>query len=310
MKTNLMNLKRGRFLLIVWSPERSDLVGTSNPPNAYVDPGRIRRDYNLQEVLFEHRFWLQILGDHSRFILQSLAPKEQQEIQRATIFMQLFDNTLEQAREGLLDEEILRLTQWVCRPVSEFREFKLHLIRRHLQGKISISLPPTFINHMVNELEEYWRILQYVLSQGGVPTDHPVHHHLLWLSDAIGHAGSLSAELDLAERRLKEKSDTFTKHFQDFYLKAVEMAGYLRTNLDQFPALTRFNGQAELEMHLFQGFLRELEEYKLNDEVLGTFSPLMADHMFREECYYLTKLSQVSEVKRPDCNPAKPRVEE
>lgn len=27
------------------------------------------------DIMFEHRFWLQILGDHARFIHQSLAPK-------------------------------------------------------------------------------------------------------------------------------------------------------------------------------------------------------------------------------------------
>jgi len=31
--------------------------------------------------------------------------------------------------------------------------------------------------------------------------------------------------------------------------------------------------------------------------------------MFREECYYLTKLSMVASIKEPDCDPGKPRVE-
>ncbi len=38
-------------------------------------------------LLFEHQFWLQILGDHSRFILSSLAPKEQAEIEKAYYFI-------------------------------------------------------------------------------------------------------------------------------------------------------------------------------------------------------------------------------
>lgn len=32
---------------------------------------------------------------------------------------------------------------------------------------------------------------------------------------------------------------------------------------------------------LFQGFLRELESYRMDNEVLGCSPPLMADHMFR-----------------------------
>jgi hypothetical protein len=80
--------------------------------------------------------------------------------------------------------------------------------------------------------------------------------------------------------------------------------------LHQFPALSRLNKEVELEMSLFLEFLRELEEMRLTKEALGALSPLMADHMAREELYYLLKLSQVSEVKPPSGDPSKPRKEE
>ena len=41
---------------------------------------------------------------------------------------------------------------------EEIRMFKLSLIKEHLVGKIKISLSPTFINHMVNEVEEAIRL--------------------------------------------------------------------------------------------------------------------------------------------------------
>lgn len=108
---------------------------------------------------------------------------------------------------------------------------------------------------------------------------------------------------------LIQESRTFTKRFEEYFLKASELAGYLRTHLFTFPALNRFNREVELEMALFQSFLSEIEELELEDEVLGTLSPLMPDHMFREECYYLMKLAQVSDVKMPECDPTQPRVE-
>ena len=39
--------------------------------------------------------------------------------------------------------------------------------------------------------------------------------------------------------------------------------------------------------------------------------PLMADHMVREECYYLLKLHEVDpeSVRLADCDPTKPRTE-
>jgi hypothetical protein len=125
------------------------------------------------------------------------------------------------------------------------------------------------------------------------------------------HGGpcQIYSRIALVEKELKKLSDGFTKHFEEFYLKAVELAGYTRTGLRNFPALNRFNNQVELEMILFREFLKELEEMGLTREMLGTLMPLMADHMAREECYYLTKLSWVSGVNPPNCDPAKPRVE-
>ena len=95
---------------------------------------------------------------------------------------------------------------------------------------------------------------------------------------------------------MKEKSHKFTKHFEEFYIKATELTGYLRTNLTKFPALERFNNEVELEMRLFKTFLHELEEMELSAEVLGTFTAPMADHMAREEQYYLTKLAESKNV--------------
>jgi hypothetical protein len=162
---------------------------------------------------------------------------------------------------------------------------------------------------MVNELEEYQRILDAYLAGNQPEANTPVDLHLLWLSDAVGHAASITSLLDMVEHDSKQKSETFTKQFANYYQKAIELAGYLRTNLQNFPALKRFNHQAEMEMKLFQIFLHELEEMRMNNELLGVLTPLMADHMSREECYYLMKLSAVSAVKAPDCFPTKPRVE-
>src|SRR5436305_9946090 len=102
---------------------------------------------------FEHRFWLQILGDHSRFIYEALAPVQKVEIERASNFIQVFDTLLDQANSS----DFMQLTAQAEIEVIKLREFKLELIRKHLVGKIKIHLSPTFLNHMVNELEEYVR---------------------------------------------------------------------------------------------------------------------------------------------------------
>ncbi len=247
----------------------------------------------LNSAVFEHQFWLQVLGDHSRFIFDSLYPSENEDISTAASFIQHFDQLLSQVN-SLNDSNAILFANQVEESVKNLRAFKLSIIERHITSEMKIHLSPTFINHMVNELEEYLLILSY-LKQGEIPPIfHELHHHLIWLVDASGHAGAINDQLDGVERRLKEKSSTFTKHFDQFYLKAVELSGYLRTNVQRFPALNRFNNEVEIEMGLFKTFLHELEEMELSAEVLGTFTASMADHMAREEQYYLMKLAESS----------------
>ncbi|CAH0347139.1 DUF2935 domain-containing protein [Bacillus sp. CECT 9360] len=261
-----------------------------------------------QDALFEHSFWLQVLGDHSRFILETLAPVEREDIQKAEYFKQNYDSLLNGLRE-IPEDQLLTFTQNVKKLTEHFREFKLSLIRKHLTGKLKMNMTATFINHMVNELEEYLNIISYLEKGEKPPIFHELHHHLLWLVDAAGHAGTINDKMDSVERDIKYKSAAFTKKFEDFYLKAVELTGYLRTNLHKFPALEKMNKDVKLEMRLFRMFLEELEELELTEQVLGTFSALMADHMSREECYYLMKLAESTQTEPPDCNPAKKRVE-
>ena len=99
------------------------------------------------------------------------------------------------------------------------------------------------------------------------------------------------------------------KDWEAFYLKAVEMTGFLRTNVAKFPALDKFHNDVYLEMTIFKTFLDELEEMGLKKENLGVLTPLMADHMAREECYYLMKLAESAGTPDPNCNPAKERVQ-
>ena len=236
-----------------------------------------------EEALFELRFWLQILGDHGRFIHDSLAPSESENIKTASYFIKRFDQLLATARQSLDGQSLQTLLKDTKTASEEIRAFKLLLIKEHLVGKIKITLSPTFINHMVNEVEEAIRLFSYYERGEKAPAVHPLHHDLLWLLDAVGHASALDANLDHVETELKKKSRKFMKEWEAFYLKAIEMAGYLRTNVMKFPALEKFHYDINLEMTIFKMFLQELEDMGFKKETLGTLTPLMADHMAREE---------------------------
>lgn len=271
----------------------------------------LERGWNMsgefdQSAKMEHGFWLQILGDHARFIHDSLAPIEKQDIDTANYFIQTFDRLL--AR--LQATDLVHLSARAAEEAGKIKMFKLSLIEKLLLGNITIHLPPTFINHMVNEVDEYIRILGYLKKGEVPPIFHELHHHVIWLLDATGHASIINGRLDSVEKQLKQKSQQYVKQFEAFYLKAVEMTGFLRTKLTEFPALSKLNMDVSLEIKLFMNFLNEIEELELTNQSLGTFAPLMADHMFREECYYLTKVAQTSDLPKPECDPTKPRLTE
>jgi hypothetical protein len=255
-------------------------------------------------ALFEHRFWLQVLGDHARFLHESLAPVEKEEIETANYFINTFDRLLGR----VASTDVVHLSMRADEEAKKIRQFKLELIAKMLTGNVKIHLGPTFVNHMVNEVEEYIRVLSYLKKGEIPPVFHELHHHTVWLLDAAGHAGAIQSNLDQVEKRLKAKSEKYMKHFEDFYLKAVEMTGYLRTNLSSFPALQKLNMDVTVEIQLFMKFLDELKELELTEQALGTFAPLMADHMFREECYYLSKVAESSQLDGPNCDPGKARV--
>ncbi|MFE7083940.1 DUF2935 domain-containing protein [Priestia megaterium] len=254
-----------------------------------------------QHAIFEHSFWIQVLKDHSQFILDALAEKERADIQMAKTFIETFTVLLKDIQDK--PNNLIDFTVKVKEQTLALRNFKLSLLKKHLTTNLTLHLTPTFLNHMVNELDEYLLIISYLEKQEVPPIFHELHHHLLWTLDAAGHAGAIFDSLDAVEKKLKQKSTQFITHFEQFYLKAVELTGYLRTNFESFPALKKMNKDVKLEIELFQLFLHEIEELELSHEMLSTFSPLMADHMMREECYYLTKLAQSTNMEKPACNP-------
>lgn len=263
---------------------------------------------DIDANLTEHRFWLQIMGDHARFIFLSLAPKETEYLQRSQDFIISYDQLLAQTRKQLATAELGLLNRQAYQLTQQFREFKVLLLALTLRSDIIIQLPSTFINDMLNELEEYMTVLN-LLMKGKSILFHPIHYHLLWLTDAIGHAASLAANLDPIEKDLIDKSCNFEMNFTDLHLKAIIMQGYLRTQIPDFPSLNRLNEQADQIIRQFQEFLEKLRDQRIDGRVLGTLSPLMADHMAREECYYLWKLSQTAGLlRRQDCDPGRQRI--
>ena len=256
-------------------------------------------------------FWLQIMGDHARFIKAALMSDDNNLVMIAVDFMQLFDKMLDKVRQGSELEPGGDLVGEITTKVISFREFKRELLSDRLRNLPVISLTPTFINHMLNENEQFLAVIS-IGAPKGATKENIMGEHLLWSLDASGHAAALAGDLDKVEYRLREEAEFFLTRFDELYIKAVELTGYYRSNPPAVqPVLEAYNIEIVKVIQDFMGYLEELKEKILKDRVTSRLSPLIPDHMYREECYYLHKvIRSQGGIPRPECDPGRPRVTE
>lgn len=261
------------------------------------------------DLAFEHQFWLQIIGDHLRFILTCVDHRETEIIQSATQLKETADQLLDDARNNQ------NVTNDAIELVKEVIQLKKEILLRHIEHRVEISLPPTFLNHMLNEMEEYNRILTGQFTDCRLPQDHLLNAHNLWLKDAVGHAEAIANRLDSVEKDKILEFRKFEKDFKILQMKSDEFIGYLRTGILDFPALQKLNNDAAFKILLFIKILEEIIELRLEKLILGSIAPLLMDHMIREECYYLYKIYQDQQklgIKTPPIpfDPTQPRIED
>lgn len=240
----------------------------------------------------EHEFWLHVLHDHLIFIAESSKVD-------VPNLLELIDSVNELRDRKPSNTEVLEFA-------IEVRDIKTHILARFLRGELVSSLPPTFINHTLNEVDKAIAIFTWYEETGEVPSLTTLNHHHLWLNDAKGHAISIIQKLDPTEKPLMKKLKKFKKKFTMLFEKTHEFAGsvrptdleviggFLRSGVEDFPAIEKLNDDAKLAIMLFVHLLEEIHELKLDNKILGTFNNRLISHMIMEEEYYLRKLGVIS----------------
>ncbi len=262
-------------------------------------------DFNLS--LSEHRFWLQIMGDHSRFIYYSLGPTESEYIMLSQEFITLFDQLLEEFRGQLPHLDMDNLNPRSYETTYRFRDFLVNLLSKSLTQELRSQLSPSLFNVFLNEVDEYLYIINMMMNQQKI-LFHPLHYHMLWLPTAVNHASLLVSSFDPTEQDLISSAKNLELEFKQLHAKALTTNGFLRCGLDSFPALDRLNDLSVMTTNRFREYLDNIRDQRMDYKILGTLYPLLADHMYREECYYLQKLFlSTDSSRRPDCDPSSPR---
>jgi hypothetical protein len=279
----------------------------------------------VHDALRENWFWSGVFRDHATFIHANLGPDQDPLIRRALGFAQSLEKLHQEAATlaqqagltgpagtyaysgepaeaplaGLQGQELLRLerqaaelTQALLQSITALRSFKEELLAQKLDCKVKLGLGPSLIAHMIVEAEEAHRTLGPARTVAALPEPlQALHHHLVWLPDASGHAGVLHSNLDALEGSLLKTTRDFQHIFDGMHLKALELYTMLRVAPRMVGALRRLNRDAMAQIGVFRAFLAELREHLEDCEVLNVgLMPLLADHMLREELYYTEKL--------------------
>lgn len=284
---------------------------------------------SIAQMARESWFWAGVLRDHATFIHDSLAPQEQRAAEVSTAFQHRLGTLHEEGKalaqsmgitapagayavQGVSRVPVLEryqgaelqqyqqaarsLTQRITDQLQSLKQFKQELIEQKLNCGITLHLSPSLLQHMVNEAEEAHRALSGVREAANLPPSlEALHHHLLWLPDASGHAASLHGGLDPTEGRLLHTTEQFKRIFDSMEIKALELYTMLRIAPRMVAALRRLNRDAMTEIATFRGFLAEMREHLEGCEIMGSLTPLFADHMLREELYYTEQIMLLGE---------------
>ena len=256
----------------------------------------------VKQEVFENRFWLRIMDDHLFIILDALNYREKDEIAAVRSLIKIFNDLLARVWEPLTDHQLQVLNREAFKAVQDIRQFKLRLLKRQLTGSIAMDITSGLTSRLINEAEYYLDILAAFL-QNKEFIIQPIQLHLLWLIDASGHAEIISNGFNYSNTDLKTITGFYQKEFINLYIRADEMKGFFRIGVKDFPSFDEFNDDVNQRLTEFTEFFVELNLKIVNDRVPSTVTSLVLDHMYREECYYLTELSKVSKIKAPACDP-------
>lgn len=251
----------------------------------------------MLNLLQEIYFWSGIMRDHSEFIITALSCRELEYARSAKDYQNAFIALHQDVATTHHYAELPYTAVLINRSVTllnSFIGFKKIILKKLLECDIEINLPPTFVNHMINEALEFYRVLCLAANAGPWNiTEMNIHLHKIWLPDAAGHAATIAADLDPTEAELIKTAESFRKDFDNLFIKATELGQMLERACLDAESLKFLNEQVEEKINEFMCYLGRIRELRQKCKALGSINPLVPDHMIREEKYYLSKITDL-----------------
>lgn len=231
----------------------------------------------------EVAFWRRILRDHAVFTRDNLGPSEREAVAEA--------EELRTELEGRPAEQPVEAT---VEAAGALIAFQSQLLARLTDCQLTIHLHATDLSHMIKEAEEFLRTVG-VLPRPATPFSRLLHLHGFWLEDAAFHSTFLAGVLDPNEYLWREQFMQFERILTQLFLKARhQMEVYERIGGQAFAAARGLTQESERVTGAHLRSLERLEGLTARCEAEIAAPPLLADHMLREERYYLAQVAEVS----------------
>lgn len=255
----------------------------------------------------EHLFWLEILQDHAYFVRDHLSPAEQEYVNTAQNYIQLFTEQINQLkripRSSTYKEDVMiQFSKSVWPVVLGYFKFEGKLQALRIDNKINLNLSPTYLNGTLAENQEYLRIIN-AWSQGKDPIPLPLVDLMdLWLEDQLGHVTLFRDLIDPIEIMLNRQAEEYSNKFRAYIVQNHHLKGYLRFKEPGFARQKEFAyevGKTTIEMNQF--IYSMVTKYKKN-KLLNKSTLRFLEHHFPETCYFIKKLSYYAPKLQPDAS--------
>ena len=256
----------------------------------------------------KNRFWLQLIGDYARLLIQAFAPDQTAEIQQTRNFINQFDNLLARSRQTLTKEQLDQLNKDAATATQNIQKFFLQMLSLQVRSNAPIFIKPAVINNAVTFTQEYLYLLNSFMKNERPITGTAIQLEIYWLPVFIQIAKVVSDSMGLFKVQLRQKAEDYSNIFINLFLTSMELEGISRIGTDDFPMYSENQKEAADVLKDFSRFLESLISLSQQNRIPGTLSVLYLDRSIRLVCYVLRQLAVLSDTELPECDPASPRL--
>ncbi len=246
------------------------------------------------------------MGDYARFICDAICYKFESDIDGCKEFITVFDSLYTETLHTMTDEELAARNKKAYKNVQEFRKYLLSILKEQIEQELLIHMNPQTLSMMVNTTELLLDGLAAYM-RGEYPDTSTLTTE--WLENMMISSLAIENHIGNLYFEQKNKARDFAELFLKLHMKSHTLDGMRRTGLKDFPAMSELYDEIQKAMIGYAEFLVDLTRLIADKKYTGALSLLNVDSTYRRACFFMIKLSQISTVPAPACNPAAGRNE-